>query len=446
MSADAAVPHEPVPSEPLPNQTVPHLHERSSIVPELGEAVHCRHCGEPLSVRLVDLGTSPIANDYVAPERYAMAEPFYPLEVWVCSKCALAQTRDVLAADNIFREDYAYFSSASTSFLAHAKSYAEDMIERFNIGPDSKVVELACNDGYLLQYVQAKNVPCVGVEPCESVAAVARSKGIDTRVEFFGRELAERLAAEGHSADLMIANNVLAHVPDINDFVGGAEVLLKPEGVAVYEIQHLLRLMQNLQFDTIYHEHFSYISILAAENFFASNGMRLFDAESQWTHGGSIRLFACRKDASHQPTARLAALRAEEEAYGLNRAETYEAWGEKVRGIKRDLLELLIDLKRQGKSIAAYGAPAKAGTLLNFCGVARDFIDFTCDLAPSKQGKFVPGVRVPILPPEAISEHKPDYVLILVWNIKDEVMKQLSGIREWGGKFVVPVPVPAVLD
>lgn len=411
-----------------------------------GEPVHCRHCGETLTVKLVDLGTSPIANDYITPERYAMAEPFYPLEVWVCSNCALAQTRDVLAADDIFREDYAYFSSASTSFLAHAKAYAEDMIDRFGVDQTSKVVELACNDGYLLQHVLAKDIPCVGVEPCESVAAVARSKGIDTRVEFFGRDLAQRLVDEGHSADLMIANNVLAHVPDINDFVGGAEILLKPEGVAVYEIQHLLRLMQNLQFDTIYHEHFSYISVLAAERFFASNGMRLFDVESQWTHGGSIRLFACRADASHQPTDRLKAMLEEERAYGLDRPETYEAWGEKVRGIKHELLELLIGLVRQGKTIAAYGAPAKASTLLNFCGVARDFLDFTCDLAPSKQNRFVPGVRIPILPPKAIEERKPDYVLILVWNIKDEIMNQLSGIREWDGKFIVPVPKPQIFD
>jgi SAM-dependent methyltransferase len=409
-------------------------------------APKCRHCGAELTLQLISLGLSPVANDYVEPANYMKAEPFYPLEIFVCRECRLAQTRDLLAASDIFRADYAYFSSHSTSWLHHARSYVEYVSARFDLGAHSRHVEIASNDGYLLQYSLAKGIKCLGIEPCESVALAARNKGVETRVEFFGRKYAEKLRVEGWKADLITANNVLAHVPDINDFVAGVKLLLRPNGVATFEVQHLLTLMQRHQFDTMYHEHFSYLSLIAGQRIFAKAGLRVFDVELPETHGGSIRLFVCHADSSHCDSPRLAEVLAKECAYGLDRDDPYIAWNESVKQTKRDLLELLISLKRKSKTIAGYGAPAKAVTLLNYCGVGVDFIDFTVDRAPSKQGRYLPGVRIPILAPEAIFETKPDFVLILPWNIKQEIKTQMGGIRSWGGRFIVPVPKATIED
>lgn len=404
----------------------------------------CRHCGAELSLVLADLGASPVANDYIDPATWGGMEPFYPLKVCVCSSCRLAQTIDLIDTEALFRADYAYFSSHSTTWLAHARDYVDATVRRFRLGGESLVVELASNDGYLLQYVRKAGIPCLGVEPCESVALAAREIGIETHIAFFGVEFAKKLATGGKSADLIVANNVLAHVPDINDFVKGAACLLAPEGVATFEVQHLLRLMQRNQFDTIYHEHFSYLSLIAASRVFAAAGLRVFDVEELSTHGGSIRFFVCHAGARHTETANVERIRAEEIAYGLDQDAAYMQWAENVRATKRALLSLLIGLKSEGKSIAAYGAPAKGVTLLNYCGVGRDFIDFTVDRAPSKQGRLLPGVHIPIHGPEAILERKPDFVLILPWNLKDEIKEQMAAIRDWGGKFIVPIPVPVV--
>lgn len=412
----------------------------------VGVAPKCRHCGDDLTLKLIDLGTSPVANDYVDPENYMKAEPFYPLEAFVCGECRLVQTRDLLAASDIFRADYAYFSSHSTSWLEHANSYVDYVAERFDLNAASRHVEIASNDGYLLQYSRNKGIRCLGIEPCESVAEAARSKGIETRVEFFGRSYAQQLRNEGWSADLLTANNVLAHVPDINDFVGGAQILLSREGVATFEVQHLLTLMQRHQFDTIYHEHFSYLSLIAGQKIFAKAGLRVFDVELLGTHGGSIRFFVCHAQSAHQESPNVANVLAQERAYGLHEDAVYVAWSEAVKQTKRDLLELLISLKREGKKIVGYGAPAKSVTLLNYCGIRRDFLEFTVDRAPSKQGRYLPGVRIPILPPEAILEAMPDYVVILPWNIKDEIKAQMKDIRTWGGRFIVPVPKAVIED
>jgi SAM-dependent methyltransferase len=406
----------------------------------VGLAPKCRHCGHDLTLKLIDLGLSPVANDYVDPADYMKSEPFYPLEALVCRECRLVQTRDLLAASDIFRADYAYFSSHSTSWLDHARSYVDDVTARFKLGGASQHVEIASNDGYLLQYSMKKGLKCLGVEPCESVALAAREKGIETRIEFFGRQYAQNLRDEGWAGDLITANNVLAHVPDINDFVGGVKLLLAPEGTATFEVQHLLTLMQRHQFDTIYHEHFSYLSLIAGRRIFAEVGLRVFDVELPETHGGSIRFFVCHEQASHPESPRVADVLARERAYGLDDDAVYIAWNEAVKQTKRDLLELLISLKRASKKIVGYGAPAKSVTLLNYCGIRNDFLDFTVDRAPSKQGRYLPGIRIPILPPEAIFDAKPDYVLILPWNIKDEIKAQMKEIRSWGGRFIVPLP------
>jgi hypothetical protein len=412
----------------------------------LNAAATCRHCNAELTLSLVDLGLSPVANDYVDPANYAQAEPFYPLEALVCRECRLVQTRDMVSAENMFRADYAYFSSHSTLWLAHAKTYVEQMVARFKLSAASRHVELASNDGYLLQYSMAKGLKCLGVEPCESVALAGRDKGVDTRIEFFGTQYAHKLLAEGWTADLITGNNVLAHVPAINDFVGGVKILLAPQGVATFEVQHLLKLMQRHQFDTIYHEHFSYLSLIAGLRIFAKAGLRVFDVELPETHGGSIRFFVCHDDSCHADSPNVARVLAEERAYGLEADAVYVAWNESVRQTKRDLLELLIALKRDGKTIAGYGAPAKAVTLLNYCGIARDFLDFTVDRAPSKQRRYLPGVRIPILAPEAIFEARPDYVLILAWNLKAEIKAQMSDIKSWAGRFIVPVPKASIED
>jgi C-methyltransferase C-terminal domain/Putative zinc binding domain/Methyltransferase domain len=417
-----------------------------SIPAPVGLAPKCRHCGHDLTLKLIDLGLSPVANDYVDPANYMKAEPFYPLEVLVCRGCRLAQTRDLLAASEIFRADYAYFSSHSTSWLEHAKSYVDYVAKRFNLDAASRHVEIASNDGYLLQYSMSRGIKCLGVEPCESVALAARNKGIETRMDFFGREYAQKLRDEGWSSDLVTANNVLAHVPNINDFVGGVKILLAPEGVATFEVQHLMTLMQRHQFDTIYHEHFSYLSLIAGQQIFAKAGLRVFDVQLLETHGGSIRFFVCHARASHEESPNVADVLAQECAYGLDGDAIYAAWNEAVKQTKRDLLELLISLRHKGKKIVGYGAPAKSVTLLNYCGIRGDFLDFTVDRSLSKQGRYLPGVRIPILPTEAILDVKPDFVMILPWNIRDEIKTQMKEIRSWGGRFIVPLPKATIED
>jgi 2-polyprenyl-3-methyl-5-hydroxy-6-metoxy-1,4-benzoquinol methylase len=402
-------------------------------------ATTCRFCAAPLSDVFADLGTSPLANSYVAAEKVNAMEPFYPLRALVCGQCFLVQLEEFESPDHIF-SDYAYFSSYSTSWLTHAERYTEEMIERLSLGADSHVVELASNDGYLLQYFHQRQIPVLGIEPAANVAKVALQKGIPTLVEFFGAETAASLAPQS-SADLLIGNNVLAHVPDLNDFVAGMKILLKPGGVITMEFPHLKRLIDQNQWDTIYHEHFSYFSFLTVGRVFAAHGLRLFDVEELPTHGGSLRIFGCHADdADKEDTERATALRARERAAGFEDLSTYTSYGERVVADKRQILRFLIGLKEEGKGIVGYGAPAKGNTLLNYCGVRRDFIDYTCDLNPHKQGHFLPGSHIPIRAPEAIRDDRPDIVLILPWNLKDEIMEQLSFIREWGGRFAVRTP------
>ncbi len=389
---------------------------------------------------------SPFANAYVKPADLDRLEPFFPLHALVCEACYLVQLADFQSPSEIF-SDYAYFSSFSESWVRHAEAYTVAMRERFGLGGDSLVVEIASNDGYLLQHFVRAGVPVLGVEPAANVAQAATAKGIRTRVEFFGAELAASLAAEGMSPDLMLGNNVLAHVPRLNDFVTGVKLLLAPHGVATFEFPHLERLMADNQFDTIYHEHFCYFSILALRPVFARAGLQLFDVEELPTHGGSLRLYIQHMDTGpHQPTDRLAALEARELASGLGGLDAYRAFAEQVRETKRRLLDFLIAVKREGKTVVGYGAPAKGVTLLNYCGVRGDFIDYVVDRSPHKQGCSLPGVHIPIEAPERIAETRPDYVLILPWNLKQEVMAQMSHIRDWGGRFVTPIPAAEVLD
>lgn len=401
----------------------------------------CRHCGAPLTVLFADLGATPVSNDYLTEANRFAAEPHYPLRAFVCSNCRLVQLEDYRRADDLFREDYAYFSSVSTSWVAHAGEYCDQMVERLGLDEKSQVVEVASNDGYLLQFFKQKGIGVLGVEPCRSVADFAfENKGIPTLVEFFGEKVGARLASEGKAADLTAANNVLAHVPDINDFVAGFREVLKPKGVATFEFPSLANLITLNQFDTIYHEHFSYLSLLAVDRIFAHNGLHIFDVEQISTHGGSLRVFACRADAGFERSARVSEQIAQERSAGLDEDAVYIDFSEKVRETKRGLLELMIKLKRSGKTIVGYGAPAKGNTLLNYCGIGPDFLEFTVDRSPQKQGLYLPGTRLAIMSPEAIDRIKPDYVLILPWNIKDEIMEQMAHISQWGGKFVVPIP------
>jgi len=367
-------------------------------------------------------------------------EPFYPLHVYVCEECFLVQLQEYVTPEHIF-SDYAYFSSYSDSWLAHASKYTGQMVERFAIGAQSLVVEVASNDGYLLQYFVEKQIPVLGIEPAANVAAVAVQKGVSTLVKFFGAETARELAASSKKADLLLGNNVLAQVPDLNDFVAGMKILLKPAGVITMEFPHLQRLMEQNQFDTIYHEHFSYFSLVTVEKIFAAHGLTLFDVEELHTHGGSLRIYARHAEDSSKPvSAHITELRAREESMGYSRIETYSRFAEQVKETKRKLLEFLIEAKRSGKKIAGYGAPGKGNTLLNYCAIRTDFLDYTVDRNPHKHGRFLPGTHVPIYPPDRIRETRPDYVLILPWNLKDEIIKQNGFIREWGGMFVVPIP------
>ena len=401
---------------------------------------NCRFCGTKLEHTFVDLGMSPLCESYLTADHLNEMEPFYPLHVYVCGKCFLVQLQEFVAREHIF-SDYAYFSSYSDSWLAHAKKYTQHMIERFSIGGNSLVVELASNDGYLLQYFVENHIPVLGVEPAANVAAVAIQKNVPTLVKFFGKEVARELAAAGKQADLLLGNNVLAQVPDLNDFVGGMKILLKPSGVITMEFPHLQRLMEQNQFDTIYHEHFSYFSLLTTEKIFAAHGLTLFDVEELPSHGGSLRVYARHAEDDSKPVGpRVNELRAREESLGYKRMETYSRFADQVKETKRKLLEFLIHAKRSGKKIAGYGAPGKGNTLLNYCAIRTDFLDYTVDRNPYKHGRFLPGTHVPIFAPERIRETRPDYLLILPWNLKDEIMKQNAFIREWGGKFVVPIP------
>jgi SAM-dependent methyltransferase len=404
----------------------------------------CRHCGAVLEHTFCDLGMSPLANSYRTAEQRTAMEPFYPLHVLVCGACLLVQLREFHGPEEIFT-DYAYFSSYSQSWLAHAEAYAREMTARLALGPTSQVVEIASNDGYLLQYFVKQQIPVLGIEPAANIARVAQEKGIPTRVEFFGADTARALRATGIHADLRLGNNVLAHVPHLHDFVSGMKLLLKPGGVITMEFPHLLQLMRQTQFDTIYHEHVSYFSFLAVEKVFAAHGLRLFDVLQIPTHGGSLRIFAAHDEDAYPEGPAVQALRAEEAAAGLGDLAAYRDFAERVKHVKRDLLRFLIDAKDRGKTVVGYGAPAKGNTLLNYCGVRTDLIDYTVDLSPHKQKKMLPGVHIPIESPDRIRETRPDYVLILPWNLKDEIMQQMAHIRTWGGAFVVPIPNVAVL-
>jgi 2-polyprenyl-3-methyl-5-hydroxy-6-metoxy-1,4-benzoquinol methylase len=400
----------------------------------------CRFCKAPLKHTLVDLGMSPLCESILSAGQLNHVECFYPLRVYVCDTCFLVQLEAYVSPEEIFNE-YGYFSSYAVSWLQHAKHYTDLMVADFGINAGSLVVELASNDGYLLQYFVEKGIPVLGIEPAKNVAKVAIEKGIPTLVEFFGEKLAEDLVSKGKQADLVLGNNVLAQVPDINDFVAGIKILLKPQGIITLEFPHLSCLMQENQFDTIYHEHFSYFSFIAAEKILAAHQLTIFDVAELATHGGSLRIFARHAQDNTRPvSARANELRSRELAAGLAHMETYSKFAEQVKETKRKLLEFLIKVKREGKTVCGYGAPGKGNTLLNYCGIGTDFIDYTVDRNPYKHGKFTPGTHIPILPVEKIRETRPDYLLILPWNFKDEIMGQQAYIKEWGGQFIVPIP------
>ena len=405
----------------------------------------CRSCGAALTETFADLGSSPLANSFLTRAQLDDAEPFYPLRVLVCDRCFLVQSPPVVTPDEIFG-DYAYFSSFSDSFVEHGREYADKMIDQLKLGASSKVVEVASNDGYLLKSFARRGIPLLGIEPARNVAATAQEAGIPTRVDFFTNELAETLREEGQEADLIVANNVLAHVPDLNGFTRGLQTLLKPDGVVTVEFPHLLRLIEQSAFDTIYHEHLFYFSLLSVERPLQRAGLTVFDVEEVATHGGSLRVYACRADASRQREARVEAWRDEECEFGLDRLETYKSFDDRVRQSKRDLLDFLITAKREGKTIVGYGAAAKANTLLNFCGIRGDFLDYVADRSPHKQGRFLPGTHLAVKPPQEVFRTKPDYLLVFAWNLANEVISQMSEVREFGCRFVLPIPKPTVLD
>lgn len=406
----------------------------------------CRHCGTELKLPMVDLGSAPPSNAYLTKQTLHAPEKWFQLRVLVCEHCWLAQTEDFAQADELFDSEYAYFSGFSNSWLAHSERYVADTVARFTLTADSHVVEVAANDGYLLQYVKARNIPCTGVEPTASTAEAARAKGIPIVEDFFGIRLAQELVAQSKQADLTAANNVLAHVPDINDFVGGFSVLLKPQGVATFEFPHLLRLIAENQFDTIYHEHFSYLSLSAVDRIFSANGLSVFDVEEHPTHGGSLRVFAQRSDTGRQArNTRVDALLECESRAGMLCAEYYSDFQRKTEQVKNGFLEFLLEAKRHGKSVAAYGAAAKGNTLMNFAGVRPDLVSFVVDRNPAKQGKYMPGSRIPIVAEAVLREKRPDYVVILPWNLRNEVMQQLDYVQGWGGRLVTAVPTLQVM-
>jgi hypothetical protein len=399
----------------------------------------CRFCSAPLSLTFADLETSPLANSFLSEAQLRQGETFFPLHAYVCERCFLVQLEEIEAPEHIF-SDYVYFSSVSDSWVQHARTYVEGAISRFGLGAGSSVVEIASNDGYLLQWFAEAGVPVLGIEPAANVAAVAEQRGIPSLVEFFGTETATRLAGEGRQADLIVGNNVLAHVPALNDFVEGLRILLALGGTITMEFPHLLRLIEETQFDTIYHEHYSYLSLVSVEEVFGAHGLRLFDVEELRTHGGSLRIYACHADAPNEDSERLVELRAREDASGLRKVATYTAFGERVRALKREVLRFLVDAREDGKVVAGYGAAAKGVTMLNYCGVRSDLVDYVVDRSEHKQGLFMPGSRIPVHPPERVDETKPDYLLILAWNLASEIMGQMAHVTDYGTRFVTPVP------
>lgn len=412
-----------------------------------GQSSKCRFCATPLQQSVVDLGMSPLCQKHVKPEDANKMEKFFPLHAYVCNNCWLVQLDEFASPEEIFADEYAYFSSYSDSWLKHANKYANKMIEELGFNENSLVAEIASNDGYLLQWFVEKNVPVLGIEPAGNCAKVAIEKGVRTEVKFFGIETAKVLSEKYKKADLLLGNNVLAHVPNINDFVGGMKIMLAEGGVITMEFPHLQRLIEENQFDTIYHEHFSYLSFTTVNQIFAHHGITLFHVEELPTHGGSIRIFGRHTEDNSKPIRSTATEMLErEKALGFTNIELYTKFEEKVKETKRKLVEFLIDAKREGKTVVGYGAPGKGNTLLNYCGIRTDFMDYTVDRSPHKQGNFLPGTRIPIYAPEKISETKPDYVLILPWNLKKEISSQMSFIKEWGGKFVIPIPEITILD
>jgi SAM-dependent methyltransferase len=412
----------------------------ASIAADVRPELACRFCGTPADHLFVDLGMSPLCESFLTAQQLNQMEPFYPLRVHVCPRCFLVQLGEYVSPADIFTE-YAYFSSYSKSWVEHARVYTETMRRRLALNDRSFVIELASNDGYLLQHFVAAGIPVLGIEPAVNVAAAAVAKNVPTRCVFFGVDTARDLVARGEQADLLIGNNVLAQVPDLNDFVAGMKIALRPGGTITMEFPHVMRLMQGNQFDTIYHEHFSYFSLLTVEQIFAAHGLTVFDVDEIPTHGGSLRIYGRHTDDESRPVSdAVGALRAREELAGLNGLQAYSAFDEQVKETKRKLLEFLIAARRAGKSVAGYGAPGKGNTLLNYCGIRSDFLEYTVDRNPYKHYRFLPGTHIPIFPPERIQQTRPDYVLILPWNLKDEIVEQLSYIREWGGRCVVPIP------
>ena len=403
-------------------------------------ASECQGCGALLTITLVNLGMQPLANSYLTPDQANLPEPVFPLHARVCEQCLLVQVDRVTPPETIFNETYAYFSSFSDSWLDHCRQYAADMIGRFDLGPESQVVEIASNDGYLLQYFAEQGISVLGIEPAGNVAAAARAKGIPTEEKFFGRDTATELAQRGLSADLMAAKNVMAHVPDIHDFVAGIPILLKPDGVFTVEFPHLLNLIREVQFDTIYHEHFTYLSLLAVKRIFEQHGLIVFDATEQPTHGGSLRVFACRSGAAHAVTDNVEFVLQKERDFGLDRGEGYRGFEDRVKAVRAGLLQFLEHARGNGKTVVAYGAAAKGNTLLNYCGVGTNHIAFAVDRNPAKQGTLLPGSHIPVKAPEALADFRPDYVLILPWNLRDEIIGQLASVRDWGGRFVTAIP------
>ena len=403
----------------------------------------CRSCGDALH-GFVDLGMSPLCESFVAAEALQTGEVFYPLNAKICGRCWLGQLGQYVRPDHLFTE-YAYYSSFSQSWLRHAERYADMATARFGLDSDSFVVEVASNDGYLLRNFVGRGIPCLGIEPAQNVARAAEAIGVPTLASFFGHALACALSEQGRSADLLIGNNVLAQVPDLNDFAAGLATLLKPGGILTLEVPHLARLIQGNQFDTIYHEHFSYFSMASVEHLMTKHGLRVFDVEELPSHGGSLRVFACRAAARHAETPSVKRLRDEEVRAGFDKMETYQRFQAQVCETKRKLLDLLISLKQSGARIAGYGAPGKGNTLLNYCGIGTDFLDFTVDRNPYKHGMFLPGSRIPIFAPDAIDQNRPDYVIILPWNLTAEITAQLAHIASWGGRFIVPIPEPSII-
>jgi len=400
----------------------------------------CRFCAAPLRHTFVDLGMSPLCESFLPADQLDQRESFYPLHVRVCDRCWLVQLPEYVSGQEIFTE-YAYFSSYADSWLSHARAYTAQMVDRFGLNAQSQVVEVGSNDGYLLQYFVQRGIPALGIEPAANVAQAALERGVPTQVRFFGRDTARDLIGQGRRADLLAGANVMAQVPDLNDFVVGLKILLAPRGVITIEFPHLMRLVAGNQFDTIYHEHFSYFSLTCVEKIFGAHGLTVFDVDELPTHGGSLRIYAKHDtDSTHPVTSTLEELRERELKAGVNGLEYYASFADRVKETKRKLLDFLIDARRRGKSVAGYGAPGKGNTLLNYCGIRTDFLDFTVDRNPYKHGRFTPGTRIPIYPPARLREARPDYVLILPWNLRDEIMSQHSYIREWGGQFVIPIP------